>query len=75
MHMTLPTEIRRLIAATQGETLQASAQHAAYEAVLAAQTAGAPGSVRAAILVAYVEEWEAMEAAIDELGRLSALDG
>lgn len=64
-------EIRRRIAAHAPEkSLKASAADAAYEAVLAAQEAGAPGSVRAGLLVAYAEEWKAMQAELAELARV-----
>lgn len=62
-------EVRVAIAETPGETLKDSAARAAYTALLAAQKAGAPGSIRAGLLVAYAEEARAMQAAVDEFGR------
>lgn len=62
-------EIRRTIAATAlGQTLHESAARACFEAMLAAQEAGATGEAKVAILVAFHREWKVMEATVDELG-------
>lgn len=61
-------EIRRAIANAPGETLRESAAHACYAALLAAQTAGAPGAELVEILVAIHREAKRLEAVVDELG-------
>ncbi|WP_157008521.1 hypothetical protein [Agromyces laixinhei] len=61
-------DIRRRIAShSPEEPLKVSAQRAAFEALSEAQAAGAPGSAKAGLLVAYAEEYEAMKAAVDDL--------
>jgi len=63
-------QIRASVAARpDSETLQESYAAAAYEAALEAQRAGAPSSVRAGILTAYAQAWEAAEAELDALTR------
>ncbi|GAA4053444.1 hypothetical protein [Agromyces indicus] len=64
----IPTdeEIRAAVAARpDSETLQQSYAAAAYEAALAAQNAGVPGSIRAGILMAYATAWRETQAALE----------
>ncbi|GAA1950555.1 hypothetical protein [Agromyces allii] len=61
-------EIRRRIAShAPEEPLKVSAQRAAFEALSEAQAAGAPGSVKAGLLVAYAEEYRVLAEELAEL--------